>query len=98
MKEMIERELARKEKYEKEMKERFYRFLKAQNIEIVKDNGYSFLLKYNNKEFGLLSNRDWNSWTKHYQVWIVENSKTLATRCGLELAIAKAKKYIDEVK
>ena len=90
---MIEREIARRQKYEKEMKERFNKFLEAQHIEVVRDSGYSFTLKYKGKEFGLMSNSDWNNWNKHYQVWV--GDKTLATRCGLEVAIAKAQSYIE---
>ena len=93
---MLERELERRKRQEEILKERFYNYLEKQNIKIIRDGGYSFILEYNGKEFGLLSNSDWNSWKKHYQVWIIENKKTLATRCLLETAIAKAKRYIDE--
>lgn len=95
---MIERELERRKEYEKVLKERFYKFLEAQNVKVIRDNGYSFILEYKGIQFGLLSNNDWNSWKQHYQVWIIDNQKTLATRCLLETAIAKAQNYIEEVK
>lgn len=94
---MLERELARRKQYEEVLKERFYKFIEAQNIKIIKDGGYFFTLEYEGVQFGLLSNNDWNSWKQHYQVWIIENNKTLATRCLLETAIAKAQKYIKEM-
>ncbi len=92
---MLEKELERRKRYEEMARERFYNYLAKENIKIIRDGGYSFILEYNGKEFGLLSNNDWNSWKNHYQVWIIENQKTLATRCLLETAIAKAKSYID---
>lgn len=94
---MLERELERRKRYEEEQRERFYNFLEAQNIKVIKDGGYSFILEYEGIQFGLLSNNDWNNWNKHYQVWIIENKKTLATRCLLETAIAKAQNYIKEM-
>ena len=94
---MLERELQRKKQYEEMMKKRFYEYLEKQDIKIIKDNDYSFILEYKGEQFGLLSNNDWNSWKNHYQVWIIENRKTLATRCLLETAIAKAKRYIEEM-
>lgn len=96
---MNEREIERRKRYEERARRIFEETLAKQNIEIVRDGGYITILKYKDVEFGLLSNTDWNSWNKHYQVWIVEGRKTLATRCLLETAIAKAKRYIDsEVK
>lgn len=92
---MLERELARRKKYEELLKARFYKYLEEQNIKIIKDGGYYFTLEYCGKQFGLLSNTDWNSWNTHYQVFIIENHKTLATRCLLETAISKAKNYIE---
>ena len=93
---MNEREIERKKRYEERMQKMFEQMLEKNNIELVYDDGYVIRLKYKDVEFGLLSNRDWNSWTRHYKVWIVDNHKTLATRCILETAIAKAKKYIEE--
>lgn len=84
---MNEREIQRR-------KEQFERMLEKENLELTYDGGYCMRLKYKGVEFGLLSNNDWNSWNKHYQVWIV-NGKSLATRCRLEVAIAKAKSYIE---
>ena len=92
---MFERELERRKEYEKVLKERFYKFLEAQNIKIIRDGGYYFTLEYKGIQFGLLSNNDWNNWKKHYQVWIIEGRKTLATRCLLETALSKAKRYIE---
>lgn len=94
---MNEKEIERRKQYEEIAKKRFYNYLKSQDIEIIEDGGYYFILEYKGRQFNLLSNSDWNSWKKHYQVWIIENKKTLATRCGLEVAISKAKKYIEEV-
>lgn len=94
---MLERELQRRKQYEEMMKKRFYDYLEKQDLKMIRDNGYCFILEYKGQQFGLLSNRDWNSWNKHYQVWIIENRKTLATRCLLETAIAKAKTYIEEM-
>ena len=94
---MNEREIERKKRYETRMKKVFEQILEKNNIELVYDDGYVIKLKYKDVEFGLYSHTDWNSWTRHYQVWIVEgDKKTLATRCLLETAITKAKKYIDE--
>lgn len=92
---MNEREIERRKRYEERARRTFEETLAKENIEIVRDSGYSMILKYKDVEFGLLSNTDWNSWNKHYQVWIVEGRKTLATRCLLETAIAKVKRYID---
>lgn len=92
---MFEKELARRKEYEKISKERFYNYLEKENIKIIRDNGYSFILEYKGIQFGLLSNSDWNSWKQHYQVWIIEGRKTLATRCLLETALSKAKRYIE---
>lgn len=91
---MNEREIERKKRYEERMQRAFNEMLVRNNIELVDDNGYVIKLKYKGVEFGLLSNTDWNSWNKHYQVWVV-GGKTLATRCRLEVAIAKAKSYIE---
>lgn len=91
---MNEREIERKKRYEERMQRAFNEMLEKNNIELVYDGGYSMRLRYKGVEFGLLSNTDWNSWNKHYQVWIV-GGKTLATRCRLEVAIAKAKNYIE---
>lgn len=92
---MNEREIERRKRYEERARKMFEDKLAKENIEIVRDGGYSMILKYKGVEFGLLSNTDWNSWNKHYQVWIIEGRKTLATRCLLETAIAKAKRYIE---
>lgn len=91
---MNEREIERRKRYEERMQKAFEVMLEKNNIELVYDGGYSIRLRYKGVEFGLLSNTDWNSWTKHYQVWII-GGKTLATRCLLETAIAKAKRYIE---
>lgn len=93
---MNEREIERRKRNEEKMKKMFEQMLEKNNIELVYDNGAVIRLKYKDVEFGLYSHTDWNSWTRHYQVWIVENHKTLATRCLLETAIAKAKNYIEK--
>lgn len=92
---MNERELRRQKEYEELMKKKFYNYLEKENIKIIKDGGYIFTLEYKGVQFGLLSNNDWNSWKKHYQVWIIEGRKTLATRCLLETALSKTKRYIE---
>lgn len=92
---MNEREIERRKKYEERARKLFEQTLAKNNIEIIDDMGYCLRLKYKGVAFNLLSNSDWNSWTKHYQVYI-PGGKTLATRCLLETAIAKAKKYIEE--
>ena len=95
---MNERELERRKRYEERVQKMFEQMLEKNNIELVYDNGSTIRLKYQDVEFGLYKHTDWNSWTPHYQVWIVKNKKTLANRCLLETAIAKAKKYIEEDK
>lgn len=94
---MNEREIERKKRYEERMQKMFEQMLEKNNMELVEDKGHRIWIKYKDVVFQLIANRDWNSWTKHYQV-IIENDdyKTLATRCILETAIAKAKKYIEE--
>lgn len=95
---MNEREIERRKRYEERMRKIFEDRLEKENIKIVQEGTYSITLDYKGVEFTLVSNSDWNSWKKHYQVWLVKDKKTLATRCLLETAIGKAKKYIDEVK
>ena len=92
--EMIERELERRKRYMERMQKAFEQTLERQNIKIIEDGGYWIRLEYKEQKFTLISNTDWNSWNKHYQVTI--EGKTLATRCRLELAIAKAKQFIEK--
>lgn len=92
---MNEKEIERRKRYAEKLQKLFEEKLAKENIEIVDEGTYSIKLKYKNVEFVLASNTDWNSWNKHYQVWIVQDNKTLATRCLLKTAITKAKHYIE---
>ena len=92
---MNEREIERRKRYEERMQRLFEQMLEKNNIKLVEDKGHRIYLEYQKVEFQLIVNEDWDSWKKHYQVMILESGKTLATRCRLEVAIAKAKKYIE---